>query len=107
MLGLRHYHLSLSRPRINKSRDGSLSIPNRERSYNIRMEQAMTTEDSSVCGSESINRSACYSAISSGELRAVRRGRHTLVLATDLHAWAAKLPVYKIKSDDDKSVDDT
>jgi excisionase family DNA binding protein len=55
-----------------------------------------------VCAAASIGRTACYHAISLGELRAVKRGRRTLVLATDLHAWIEKLPAFEVKSAESK-----
>ncbi len=45
-----------------------------------------------VCKLAGIGRTALYQAIDTRELRAVKFGRKTLVLAKDLHAWLEGLP---------------
>jgi excisionase family DNA binding protein len=50
-----------------------------------------------ACSITHTGRTALYEAIRSGKLRAVKRGKRTLILPEDLRRWVDSMPPVKVK----------
>jgi excisionase family DNA binding protein len=61
----------------------------------VQMDDAEAFSVAEACEKARIGRTSIMAAIRTGELRAVKCGRRTLILPNDLRRWLATLPVVK------------
>jgi hypothetical protein len=62
------------------------------------MPNALAHSVPEACGIACAGRTVLYQAIRTGALRAVKRGRRTLILDDDLRRWVQALPSVAVKS---------
>jgi excisionase family DNA binding protein len=61
------------------------------------MQNPLVHSIADACAITQTGRTAIYQQINAGHLRAVKRGRRTLILAEDLRHWLETLPVIPVK----------
>jgi excisionase family DNA binding protein len=62
------------------------------------MQTALAHSVSEACSIARTGRTSLYEAIRTGALRAVKRGRRTLILDDDLRRWVQSLPAVAVKT---------
>ena len=75
---------------------GTIPAPNGE----TKMDTPLAYTVAEACTVSRSGKTVLYEAIRSGALRAVKRGRRTLVLPADLRDWVERLPTMESKSTD-------
>jgi excisionase family DNA binding protein len=61
------------------------------------MDPPMAYTVAEACATARTGKTVLYEAIKSGALRAVKRGRRTLLLPADLRDWVERLPPLQMK----------
>jgi excisionase family DNA binding protein len=59
----------------------------------------MALKINEACSISRCGRTTVYEAIKRGELRALKRGKSTLILADDLRRWLESLPAIEVSAD--------